>query len=161
MKKFLLVGISVLLLSGAAHATDACYVVQETPDNFLAMRYEPTTRSKINWALRNGDIVVDMGRAISNDPKFRWRYVRTRDEVNGFVWGGWVYKKYIKEVPCVCPEEAIDGACEPESEEPEVTHEPAKTYPKWLGIKGEPPSAPPGGGFTPVPQGTFKEAPKK
>lgn len=136
MKRTLLIGVAVLLLTaGTAHAGDAlvCGVEQgsckllkelsannqmhwirwvlETSDNFLAMRWHPTTKSGIVWALRQGEGVIAgledqqfgvfLARREHALPKNwkNWVYVHTRDRP-GHALEGWVYKKYIKEVPC-------------------------------------------------------------
>jgi hypothetical protein len=54
VKNLLLAGVAALFLAtGTAHAADICYEVP--PDNFLATREHPTTKSKITWALREDD----------------------------------------------------------------------------------------------------------
>jgi hypothetical protein len=56
MRTQLLIRVAALFLSTrTAHAADICYEVLKTPDNFLAMREHPTTKSKITWALREDD----------------------------------------------------------------------------------------------------------
>jgi hypothetical protein len=115
-----LAGVAALFLAiGAAHADDTCYEVLRTPDNFLAMRGEPTAKSKMIGALREGDIVKDLDVGWNKDgtkPKFRekWMKVVTIDEHAKWNYAGWVYKKYIKEIPCCIG--TVRGC---ESEEPE------------------------------------------
>jgi hypothetical protein len=128
MKKLLVASIAALFLAtGTAYGADTCYVVQETPDNFLAMRWHPTTKSRIVWVLRPGDQVVHdpndrihnnaaredaLAHKVSKKNLETWIIVLTRDEP-GHAREGWVYKKYLKETPCTCPNEGINGACEP------------------------------------------------
>jgi hypothetical protein len=99
-----------------AHATDICYEVLETPDNFLAIRWDPTAKSKMIEALREGDIVKDLNVGWNKDgtmPTFRkkWMKVVMIDEQAKWHYAGWVYKKYLKATGC-CPNEGFNGECE-------------------------------------------------
>jgi len=75
----------------------ACYEVQKTSDNFLALRERPSAKSNTIWALREGYALT------ADDGEQRgWARVRVRRslEVPLEVREGWVFKKYIKEAPC-------------------------------------------------------------
>src|SRR5262249_13434920 len=102
-----------------AHAADTCYEVLETSDNFLAMRWRPTTRSGIVWALRQGEGVITADpnvdtyarMQLKKFPTKNWVYAHTRELPHqDHQLEGWVYKKYLKEVSCEEETETPPGA---------------------------------------------------
>jgi hypothetical protein len=114
--KAALIGIAALLLAtGTAHAQglstetdDVCFVVKQTSDGFLAVRDEPDAKAEMFAALRPGFSLIAARDQFVGRDEFRrykhwtkWVYVRgrfsTEDAEPSY---GWVYRKYLKEVPC-------------------------------------------------------------
>jgi hypothetical protein len=123
MKKLLLTSIAVLFLAtGAAHAEmqddwrngdskEYCVEVMKTPDGFLAVRAEPSVKAKLISTLRPGfPLTVNPADQSLNEndyarfPKWtKWTYVKGRFDIENadlHPSSGWVYSKYIRELPC-------------------------------------------------------------
>jgi hypothetical protein len=109
------------------------------------MREHPTVKSKIVFVLREEDEIVDNPGLELDEKDYSlrrnwgtWVRVETRyyDEFRPKK-DGWVYKKYIKEIPCedenTAPLEVPPGAI-PGMPSPVPPPEP-NCYPKWTGLK--------------------------
>jgi hypothetical protein len=126
MKKLLLAGVAALLMASAAHAAyDDCAVVLETPDGFLALREEPTAKSKLILKLHRGDVLdVDVAKTMAsgvyNERIIDWTWVIP---FNIDSPGGYVYNDYIQKFKCAGnpypPEQAspLDPLTSPELRE--------------------------------------------
>src|SRR6516164_4543461 len=114
----------LLLVTSVAHAGDMqqnwrsgddkeyCVEVVKTRDGFLAVRAEPSEKAKIISTLRPGfPLTVNpasQSLSVSDYARFpkwiKWTYVKGHfDTDNSDLHPssyGWVYSKYIKEVPC-------------------------------------------------------------
>jgi hypothetical protein len=133
MRRFLLAGVAVLLLSGAAHA-DKCFQVQKTPDGFLALRASPTAKAWMYEALREGQILELSPHYEEDEVSIknweRWKKVKFWAQNDADPTIGWVYRKYIKEV--ACPSPPPDPLFENLPTIPVPSH-PVQKYPSWLG----------------------------
>jgi hypothetical protein len=103
--------IALTAVANAAHAADdppfenvICATVKKTPDNFLAVRAGPTSKSAMKAKVFSGwEIVLD-NRFIDGDwIKARSVYKLVNDEpVNEKTLNGWVHRDYVKIHECVC-----------------------------------------------------------
>jgi hypothetical protein len=123
MKRLFLASIAALFLAtGTAHAEmqdnwrngsskEYCVEVMKTSDGFLAVRAEPSVKAKLISTLRPGfPLTVNPANQSLNVndyarfPKWiKWTYVRgwfDVEEGDTHPSSGWVYSKYIREVPC-------------------------------------------------------------
>jgi len=142
----------VLLLSGAAHATNRCvevFLPKADPDpewnchapgyrcDYLNMRELPNNKSKILLKLDPGDVVY-----LDTDPSTnlfkKWKRIYLPAAEFSEVYG-WIYIKYTK------PAADCKNARKYQYTESD------------LPSQSEPPSAPPTTGFAPVPQGFYRE----
>jgi hypothetical protein len=112
-------GIAALFLAtGTAHAgslfgdaskTETCFVVKKTPDGFLAVRAKPDAKAELFAALRPGYQLIallDM-QFLEGDEVRRYKNWTKWIRVKGWFADedadpsfGWVYRKYLKKVPC-------------------------------------------------------------
>jgi hypothetical protein len=111
MRKLLIIAAALLALVSIApayaRADHVCYEVLETSDNFLAMRWRPTTKAGILWALRQGETLIAgdpttdtyVQDQLEKYPTKNWIYAHTRER-RGSQAEGWVYRKYLKEISC-------------------------------------------------------------
>jgi hypothetical protein len=148
LRKGTIAGIVALLMATSAHASRCVKVVLpnadpewncHTPEHrceLLNVREKPNTKSKILLKLDPGDVV-----RLDDDPTLdlfkKWKRIQMVAHPDIDVYG-WIYIKYTKPTDCVNPKSI--PYVEPE----------------------EPPTAPPTGGFEPVPPGTWiLKEPKK
>ena len=103
----ILFGLAILLASVAAATatTDACAVVLNTPDGFLALRDGPGTSFRMKGKLRPGATLTitteDCSWEQPNIKCKRWmRVVADLDAPADGQTIGWVYSKYIQPFHC-------------------------------------------------------------
>jgi hypothetical protein len=116
MKAAIIAGIAALLpATGTAHAgsfllgTDICFVVKKTSDGFLAVRAKPDAKTELFAALRPGYPLVASphNQFLEGDEAHRYKNWTKWARVRGWFTNedadpsfGWVYRKYLKKVPC-------------------------------------------------------------
>ena len=90
MKRLFLATMMLAMVASTAHAIeDYCVQVKPTPDGFLAIRENPTVRSKIiNKVFPGGILDVD---TVGGYDHPKWTHVMT---------GGWVATKYVEGADC-------------------------------------------------------------
>ena len=84
---------------GRAHARDDCAVVLKTPDGFLALRENPTAKSRLKVKLTQGDFLYTekCDNPVCGGRK-GWTHVQQPVDAEYNV--GWVYNKYIQKFDC-------------------------------------------------------------